>query len=100
MVVSVVTKGISDDANGSVIAEGSIWLRVSSMEEAHAFHYSNDGPSWNMLRLFRLDPANVDDATATSIGFCSQAPVGPSCEATFEDLRYNAHRLVDPRGGS
>ena len=43
MVVSVVTRGVSDDANAFVVDGGQVWLRISRHGTAYAFHASEDG---------------------------------------------------------
>ncbi len=96
LVVSVVTKMLSDDANGPAIEADHVWLRLSGIGPVHAFHYSTDGRSWHMVRLFRLH----GDGAPTRIGLSSQAPTGPSCRSRFDDLRYVERTLLDPRDGS
>lgn len=92
MVVSVVTNEYSDDANGPVIDESAVWLRVSRMGTAFAFHYSMDGNRWHFVRLFRLHtPAPV------VVGFMAQAPFGELARATFEDVSFERRTLEDVR---
>ncbi len=43
MVVSVVTREVSDDANAFVVADRSVLLRVSRIGRVYAFHASTDG---------------------------------------------------------
>src|SRR3972149_5264124 len=47
MVVSVVTRGRSDDCNSTVIGSHTVYLRVFRQGNAVAFHYSTDGQSWH-----------------------------------------------------
>jgi uncharacterized protein len=95
MIVSVVTRGVSDDCNGPVVAGGSIWLRVARRGGACALHASRDGRWWDLVRHFALDAP--DGLTA---GFLAQSPTGEGCTATFDDVRYVAGRLGDLRDGS
>jgi len=96
MVVSVVTDRFSDDANGPVILDGSVWLRVSSLPAgAYAFHYSTDGAVWHFVRQFRLNAS-----TRPRIGFMSQAPMGPPATARFRDIALVREQLADVRDGS
>lgn len=96
MVVSVVTDRFSDDANGPVVLEGSVWLRVSSLPEgAYAFHYSTNGAVWSFVRQFRLDAP-----TRPRIGFMSQAPMGPAATARFSGISLVREQLADVRDGS
>ncbi len=93
MVVSVITRGVSDDANGWVVESNTVWLRISHMGEGvYAFHAGNDGLRWEFVRHFHLGAAKV--------GIEVQAPVGEGCTATFADLTLVAERLSDLRDGS
>ena len=95
MVVSVVTRGLSDDANGRVVTGDGIWLRVSRMGPACALHASDDGARWELVRHFALDaPAGL------TAGFLTQSPTGEGCTATFDDVRFTAQTLADLRDGS
>jgi len=93
MVVSVVTDGVSDDANGFVVDGNQVWLRVSRLGQAFAFHASLDGARWELIRHFALrgEPA---------LGFEAQSPTGEGCVASFDDIRLVPERLADLRDGS
>ena len=43
MIVSVVCRGVSDDANAFTVPGRSVWLRVSRIDRAYAYHASLDG---------------------------------------------------------
>lgn len=95
MVVSVVTDGFSDDANGPLVETGEVFLRVARVGPAWAFHFSADGVAWRFVRVFRLTaPGPV------SVGFLAQAPNGPSCTARFDRIRHAPETLTDLRNGS
>jgi uncharacterized protein len=96
MVVSVVTRGVSDDANAFVVSGQSVWLRVSRMDHAYAYHASTDGKHWRMIRFFRVAESSAGD----KIGFEAQSPTGDGCSVTFDDIRFVAERLGDLRDGS
>jgi len=51
MVVSVVCRGVCDDANAFVVPQRSVWLRVSRIDRAYAYHAGLDGRSWQMIRF-------------------------------------------------
>jgi regulation of enolase protein 1 (concanavalin A-like superfamily) len=93
MVVSVVTKGRSDDANAITVDGPSVWLRVSARREAYAFHASTDGDWWHLVRHFTLDGASAD------VGFVVQSPLGDGCRARFSDVTYVRSTLEDLRDG-
>ena len=96
MVVSVVTRGVSDDANAFVVPGRSVWLRVSRIGEAYAFHASVDGSTWTFVRVFSLGDAVGEHR----VGFEAQSPTGDGCTVTFTDLRFTGQRLADLRDGS
>ena len=55
MIVSVVARGVADDANAFVVDGRTVWLRVSRIDHAYAYHASLDGTTWRMIRFFALD---------------------------------------------
>jgi uncharacterized protein len=96
MIVSVVNRNVADDANAFVVAEDSVWLRVSRVGSAYAYHASTDGARWRLVRVFALDIPGV----TASIGLEAQSPTGNGCEISFTDLSFTAARLRDLRDGS
>jgi uncharacterized protein len=92
MVVSVVTRGLSDDCNSTVVAGDAVWLRIARVGEAFAFHASADGERWDFVRHFALD----GDPRP---GFLAQSPTGEGLAVTFSDIRLDATRLRDLRSG-
>ena len=94
MVVSVVTRDVSDDCNSFLVDGGSVWLRVARTGRAFAFHASADGETWTFVRHFALD---ADGASA--VGFAAQSPTGDGCTVTFEQIAYHAAGLGDLRSG-
>ena len=94
MIVSVVTNGVSDDCNSVPVTRNDIYLRVTRLGEAFAFHYSEDGKYWRMVRYFALQQtANL------RAGFSSQSPTGDGCRATFDEIQYRASAVKDVRSG-
>lgn len=94
MVVSVVTKGTSDDCNSVPVGGRSVYLRLSRLERAYAFHYSRDGKLWHMVRYFSLG-----DPQDPQIGFLVQSPTGEGCTATFREISYRPEKLGNIRNG-
>ena len=94
MVVSVVTRGVSDDANAFGVEGRQVWLRVARLGPAHAFHASTDGSHWRFVRHFALEPAD-----GLSVGFLAQSPTGSGCAVRFDHIVYRPERLGDLRGG-
>jgi uncharacterized protein len=95
MIVSVVTRGVSDDANGAVVAGDTVWLRVARIGGACALHASADGERWDLVRHFALEAPGP-----LAAGFLAQSPTGDGCTATFDDVRFAARTLRDLRDGS
>ena len=93
-VVSVVTKGTSDDCNSVSVAGKSIYLRIARLERAYAFHYSEDGHLWNLVRYFTLG-----ERRDAEIGFLVQSPTGEGCGARFSQIAYLPQKLGSLRSG-
>jgi regulation of enolase protein 1 (concanavalin A-like superfamily) len=93
-VVSVVTRGLSDDCNSYPLVTNTTWLRVARRSGDCAFHSSSDGETWKLVRHFTLGATNE-----LAVGFLAQSPEGDGCTATFDSIRYRAERLGDLRNG-
>ncbi len=96
MVVSVVCRGVADDANAFVVDGDTVRLRVSRIGRAFAFHASTDGARWSFVRHFALE----GDAAAVRVGFEAQSPTGDGCAVRFDDIAFSTERLGDLRDGS
>jgi regulation of enolase protein 1 (concanavalin A-like superfamily) len=96
MIVSVVTRGVSDDANAFTVAGRSVWLRVSRIGQVYAYHASTDGTTWQLVRVFTIGATSAGHR----LGFEAQSPTGDGCPVTFEDICFVAERLDDLRDGS
>ncbi len=94
MVVSVVTRDYSDDANAVVFPDQTVLLRVARLGPACAFHWSADGAFWHFVRHFSLPGAE-----ALALGFAAQSPMGSGCTAAFTEIAFRAGRLSDLRSG-
>lgn len=95
-IVSVVTRGTSDDANGFAVEGGEVWLRLARVGGAYAFHASTDGSFWHLVRYFALD---ADGALGTRAGFLAQSPLGEGTTVHFTRVTYARRTLTDLRGG-
>jgi regulation of enolase protein 1 (concanavalin A-like superfamily) len=100
MVVTVVTRGVSDDSNEPAIMGNTVRVRVSRFGTALAFHYAHrglDGTAlWVLSRLFALR----SPALPMRVGFLTQSPTGDGCTARFSDVVFVPATLLDPRDGS
>lgn len=92
-VVSVVTKGVSDDCNAFAVS-GPAYFRISRLEKAYAFHVSENGTQWSLIRYFRLE-----DNQNAQMGFLAQSPTGAGCTVSFQDIRFEERLLADIRSG-
>ena len=71
-IVSVVTRGSSDDANGAVLKDlPRVWLAIARKDEVYAMHWSVDGEHYRMARLAALPGVGKVKA-----GIEVQSPVG------------------------
>lgn len=93
-VVSVVTRGVSDDCNSFSVAGGEVGLRIARLGDCFAFHASSGDGLWKLVRYFALDGEG-----AVEIGFLAQSPTGEGCRARFEEIVYEKRRLGDLRSG-
>lgn len=94
MIVSVVTRGSSDDCNAVTIDGNEVWLRVSRHGSTFAYHYSTDGGYWHMVRYFALGAGD-----GLRAGFLSQSPTGQGCTSIFSEITYRPGRIADLRSG-
>ena len=91
-VVSVVTRGRSDDCNSLALPESTARLRVARLGEACAFHLYAGG-RWELIRHFTLGAGPLE------AGFLAQSPTGAGCTARFDGVSFEARRLDDLRSG-
>jgi regulation of enolase protein 1 (concanavalin A-like superfamily) len=94
MIVSVVTRGVSDDCNSAVIDGQEVYLRIAYTPQTIAFHYSLDGRYWHLARYFTLGKPD-----SLQVGFSSQAPTGTNCKAVFSEISYRVGTLKNNRNG-
>lgn len=93
-VVSVVTRGESDDANGCNIEGNTVWLQMCRSGNSFAFHYSTDGDNYDMMRFFYLP---VDEVV--KVGLLAQAPLGQGGKRIYEHLSIDSVTVNNIRMG-
>jgi uncharacterized protein len=93
-VVSVVTRGVSDDCNSFVTDRNEVWLRIARLGTAFAFHASTDGTRWELVRHFALDTD-----LELQVGFLVQSPLGEGCTVRFDEIAFAPVRLTEIRSG-
>jgi regulation of enolase protein 1 (concanavalin A-like superfamily) len=93
-VVSVVTRGLSDDANGANLAVPDTWLQMVRAGNVFALHYAPDGQQWRMVRVFHLDvPETI------RVGIVAQCPVGQGTTIDFLSFSIDKHTIANARSG-
>ena len=93
-VVSVVTNGVSDDANGCNISADSVWLQVTRVGNNFAVHYSIDGEKFDMMRLCLLPVGDI-----VKVGVEAQCPIGDGGERIFSGLTIEKRTVRNLRAG-
>lgn len=92
--VSVVTRGVSDDANGADITAPELWLQMVRVGNAFGLQYSLDGESWRMVRLFNL---SVPETVKVEI--VAQCPAGPGTTIDFLSFSIEQGTARNVRSG-
>jgi regulation of enolase protein 1 (concanavalin A-like superfamily) len=93
--VTVVTRSMSDDSNSFETGGGPLWLRITRSGRAWAFHASEDGGWWRLVRYFTLG-----ESSGARVGFMAQSPTGEGCTAVFDNIVYKPGAPADLRDGS
>ena len=93
-VVSVVTNGYSDDANGCDLEGDTAWLKACRVGNNFSFHYSLDGENFRMMRQFYL-PAGP----SVKAGLLAQAPQGNGGRRVYEHLSIERKTVKNIRAG-
>ena len=88
--VTVVTRGLSDDCNSIPISGNIVYLQIAKSGPAYAFYSSSDGKSWQVLRVFSLG-----EGVRPRVGFESQSPVGDGTEVIFSGIHYSPKKIAD-----
>jgi len=89
-VISVVTRGRSDDNNSIPVPGNSVYLEVAKSGQGITFYASKDGRTWRLTRAFDLGAAGP-----LELGFSSQSPVGEGCRSVFSEIRYSPKPPAD-----
>ncbi len=93
-VVSVVTKGISDDCNSAAATANTIYYKIAKAGNVITLYYSTDGRSWYLIRHLQFD-----STAPLKLGFLAQSPTGQHCRVTFSDIHYSTRKIADPYTG-
>lgn len=90
-IVSVVTRGFSDDCNSEPTGS-SAYLSIVKKGNEFSFFYSPDNVNWKMIRHFHLDTDNNLKA-----GFAVHGSRGNGFTGIFTDIKYRDEALNDMR---
>ncbi len=86
--VTVVTRGLSDDCNSKELRGDSVYLRIAKSGKTYVFYSSTDGRNWQIVRTFSLDTE-----LPIRVGFEAQSPAGSGAVAKFIAINYDPHRI-------
>jgi uncharacterized protein len=90
-VVSVVTKGVSDDCNSVAIEGNKVFYKVAKAGPVFTLYYSMDGAQWFLVRHLQFGAMK-----GVYVGFLAQSPTGDRCEVKFSSITYQAKKIKDP----
>ena len=94
-IVTVTTKGISDDANGvRLSASSEIWLKLVRKGNNYSMLWSEDGTDYKMARLSAMPPS-----ASVKIGLEAQCPAGESAVHKFQHFSIESRTVKDLRKG-
>ncbi len=94
-VVTVMTDGRSDDANGANIDGNEVWLQLARKGDLFAVHYSFNGREFIMARICSLSMGR-----RIKVGLVAQSPVGSGGERKFLHVLLEQRTLADIRSGN
>lgn len=92
--VCVATNEISDDANGCNINQNELWLKVCRVGDVFSAHYSLDGKTYNMVRLFHLPVEKT-----VKVGIEAQSPAGEGGMRYFSEIKLEHITVKNLRAG-
>ncbi len=92
--ISVVTRGLSDDANGVDLTAPDVWLQICRAGDVVGMQYALDGKSWRKVRRFHLPlPRTV------RVGLLAQSPGDAGTTVDFLWFSVESHTVADTRTG-
>ena len=92
--VCLVTNGVSDDANGCNIAQDEVWLQIVRVGDVFCTHYSLDGETFYMVRLFHLPVEKT-----VKVGIEAQSPAGEGGLRFYSDITLENRTVKNLRAG-
>jgi len=88
--VTVVTRGLSDDCNSIPISGNTVHLQIAKSGSAYVFYSSSDGKNCQVLRVF-----NMGERLKPRVGFESQPPAGEGGEVVFSGIHYSPQKITN-----
>lgn len=92
--VCVVTNEISDDANGCNIDQEEVWLQIVRVGDVFCTHYSLDGETFYMVRLFHMPVEKT-----VKVGIEAQSPAGEGGLRFYSDISLEKRSVQNLRAG-
>ncbi len=92
--VCVVTNGVSDDANGCNIEQDEVWLQIVRVGDVFCTHYSLDGETFYMVRLFHLPVEKT-----VKVGIEAQSPAGEGGLRFYSEISLENRTVKNLRAG-
>lgn len=93
-VVSVVTKGISDDCNSVSYKRKKVYFKVAKAGPVLTLYVSKNGRQWLLVRHLQFPVAS-----GPRVGFLAQSPTGTENTVVFSNIHYEKKRISDPYTG-
>lgn len=90
-IVTVVTKGISDDCNSVEIKSNKVYFKIAKVDNVITVYYSLTGIKWFLVRHFTFK-SNEN----LKVGFLAQSPTGKDCKVKFSEIKYSMKKIKDP----
>lgn len=89
-VVSVVTKGMSDDSNSIAFGTHAAYFQMAKIGDVVFLYASETGRDWYLVRIvnFKFDGK-------LQIGFLAQTPEGKSNRVAFRQIKYSPTAMKD-----
>jgi regulation of enolase protein 1 (concanavalin A-like superfamily) len=89
-VVTVVTKGLSDDANSMEFDSHQAFFQIAKIGDVVFLYASETGTSWYLVRAMNF---KVDGKL--QVGFLAQSPEGKSNRVSFTHIKYKPTAMKD-----
>ena len=94
-IVTVVTKGVSDDANGVRLNnKNKAWLKLVRKGDIYSMHWSTDGKKYHMARLAKMPQTKI-----VKVGLEAQSPLDLPAKHIFHYFAISNKTVANIRSG-